>query len=513
MSTTSTASTPAPAPAPRPPTSTTSESQSLFGEEVESVPVENSQQQGTKRRTTSDVWNRFKKKNIDGKVKAQCNYCGRLMVGAKDQKASRRDLARMVILHEYPLAIVDHVGFRDFVGGLRPNFKIVGRNTLKRDIKKNYNEKNQKTMVEIDKNASKVAITTDLWTANNSKRSFMLSAITVDNASNNDGMMKLILDKLQASSLILGGKLLHVRCAAHILNLVVQEGLNVIGDGIEKVRSSVYFWTQSPKRTEIFEKISRQSHIASIKELVLDCRTRWNSTYLMLSTALIYKDVFPRLLCCEPQYQSAPTNRDWEVAQIVCEKLGYFHKVTELLSGTAYPTTNHYFPSVFQLKMELNQWLSSEDELVKKMAAKMLTKFDKYWSDVHDIMSLTIVLDPRYKLMLLTFFFNKMYGSKANEEIDKHNGSKYPTLQRIARDILAIPMTTVASESAFSTSGRLLSPHRSRLHHDTLEALMCGQNWLWSELKGVPIDATIQNVLDDYEENEVEESHAMELSD
>ena len=51
MSTTSSASTPAP----RPPTSTTSESQSLFGEEVESIPVENLQQQGTKRRTTSDV--------------------------------------------------------------------------------------------------------------------------------------------------------------------------------------------------------------------------------------------------------------------------------------------------------------------------------------------------------------------------------------------------------------------------------------------------------------------------
>ena len=29
-------------------------------------------------------------------------------------------------------------------------------------------------MVEIDKNASKVAITTDLWTANNSRRPFMV---------------------------------------------------------------------------------------------------------------------------------------------------------------------------------------------------------------------------------------------------------------------------------------------------------------------------------------------------
>ena len=73
-------------------------------------------------------------------------------------------------------------------------------------------------------------------------------------------------------------------------------------------------------------------------------------------------------------------------------------------------------------------------------------------------------------------------------------------------------MTTIASKLAFSTSGRLLNPHRSHLHHDTLEALMCGQNWLWSELTGVPKDATIQNVLDDYEEDELEESHAMELS-
>ena len=33
----------------------------------------------------------------------------------------------------------------------------------------------------------------------------------------------------------------------------------------------------------------------------------------------------------------------------------------------------------------------------------------------------------------------------------KRNGSKYPTLQCIAMDTLAIPMTTVVSELAFST--------------------------------------------------------------
>ncbi|KAF1877748.1 hypothetical protein Lal_00038057 [Lupinus albus] len=56
----------------------------------------------------------------------------------------------------------------------------------------------------------------------------------------------------------------------------------------------------------------------------------------------------------------------------------------------------------------------------------------------------------------------------------------YPTLQAIAKDLLAIPISTVASESAFSTSGRILSPHRSRLNWTTLDALMCAISWLWS---------------------------------
>ena len=63
--------------------------------------------------------------------------------------------------------------------------------------------------------------------------------------------------------------------------------------------------------------------------------------------------------------------------------------------------------------------------------------------------------------------------------------TRYPTLRKIARDIYAIPVTTVASESAFSTSGRVLSEHRSRLTPEILEALMCSQDWLRNKYKGL----------------------------
>nr|KAJ0205147.1 hypothetical protein LSAT_V11C500297640 [Lactuca sativa] len=60
----------------------------------------------------------------------------------------------------------------------------------------------------------------------------------------------------------------------------------------------------------------------------------------------------------------------------------------------------------------------------------------------------------------------------------KANGLKYPTLQRVVRDVLAIPVSTVDSESTFSTGGRHVTPHCNRLHLDILEALICVQDWL-----------------------------------
>ena len=66
----------------------------------------------------------------------------------------------------------------------------------------------------------------------------------------------------------------------------------------------------------------------------------------------------------------------------------------------------------------------------------------------------------------------------------QHAGLKYPTLRKIARDVLAIPVTTVASESVFSTSGRIISPHRSRLAPSMVEALMCMQAWSQADMLG-----------------------------
>ena len=74
----------------------------------------------------------------------------------------------------------------------------------------------------------------------------------------------------------------------------------------------------------------------------------------------------------------------------------------------------------------------------------------------------------------------------------KGQSTRFPILSSLARDVLAIPISPVASESAFSTGGRILDDFRSSLTPFMVEALVCTQDWL---RRGTPI-----NVVENTEE-------------
>ncbi|XP_031094212.1 zinc finger BED domain-containing protein RICESLEEPER 2-like [Ipomoea triloba] len=181
--------------------------------------------------------------------------------------------------------------------------KVPSRNTIRADILKQY-EGQKTTLIEsMNRSASKVTLTTDMWTSSNGKKGYMaitahfvdnnwslhnlilrfiyvpaphttlalskemlkcvldwnlerkLSAITVDNCSTNDALVNNMF-KLNRKHLLFGGKFFHMRCCAHILNLIVQDGLKVMGrgNGLERVRDSVSFWLATPKRQQLFKE-------------------------------------------------------------------------------------------------------------------------------------------------------------------------------------------------------------------------------------------------------------------
>ncbi|KAI8550039.1 hypothetical protein RHMOL_Rhmol06G0073200 [Rhododendron molle] len=59
----------------------------------------------------------------------------------------------------------------------------------------------------------------------------------------------------------------------------------------------------------------------------------------------------------------------------------------------------------------------------------------------------------------------------------KRNEDKYPVLSIMARDLLTPPVSSVASESAFSAGIRVLDEKRNRLAPDILDCLICLKDW------------------------------------
>ena len=84
---------------------------------------------------------------------------------------------------------------------------------------------------------------------------------------------------------------------------------------------------------------------------------------------------------------------DWDNVKVFVKFLKLFYEVTLRFSGFLYVTSNVFFHELFAM-----------------MARDMHEKFDKYWGDIEKLnlmMFVAIVLDPRYKLRFVKFWFTK----------------------------------------------------------------------------------------------------------
>ena len=86
-----------------------------------------------------------------------------------------------------------------------------------------------------------------------------------------------------------------MRCCAHILNLIVQDGLKDHNESIVKVCNVMRYVKSSPNRFEKFKARVEKEKIQSKSLLCLDVSIRWNSTYLMLESALKFVVAFERM--------------------------------------------------------------------------------------------------------------------------------------------------------------------------------------------------------------------------
>ncbi|KAK8998789.1 hypothetical protein V6N11_069975 [Hibiscus sabdariffa] len=365
----------------------------------------------------------------------------------------REVISHMIMVHELPFNFVEYELFNVVMKEANPGFNKISRASIRQDCVSSY-EIGKKRIQKLLNTVKRVSITTDMWTSSQNihymvvtchfvdsdfkLHKYILSfvvvpppysgvciydslfkclkewnietkvaTLTVDNAKTNDVVAKKLMENLNLQNkLVVGGKLFHVRCCAHILNLLVQDGLGEIEDIIHNVRESVKHVNASPGRLHIFSELAKQLSMSK-KHLILDVTTRWNATYAMLSTALDFKEVFVNYADRESTYTTLPSEEDWKKVEDVCSFLALFNKATKIISGSEYPTSNLFLSELFGIKEALDAVVLDGSDYMMAMAMKMKRKFDKY------------------KMKLLEFSFISIYSP-----------DEAPRQMKIIRDIL-----------------------------------------------------------------------------
>ena len=385
----------------------------------------------------------------------------------RSQKFSQERFRELLILaivrHDLPFQFVEYEAVRSIFTYLEPQVNHFTRNTARTDILKMHKNECNRLAQEMHSCPGKICFTSDLWTSIATDGYICLTAhfidsnwvlqkriinfsymppphsgialcdkinslfnvwgvqkkvftITLDNAAANDVFVGLLREQLDLNgSLVNGGEFLHVRCCAHILNLIVQEGLKRIDNGVDKIRECVKYVKGSQVRKQKFMESVTQTSLDSKKSLRQDVPTRWNSTYLMLSSALYYRRAFNHLRLTDTNFTYCPSVDEWGQVEKICKFLEIFYETTTLFSGVKYPTANLYFPRVFTIQLTLSQALQSSDDFMRSMANRMYQKFDKYWKDYNILFAIAVIVDPRFKMQFVEFCYTKLYGNGSNE--------------------------------------------------------------------------------------------------
>ncbi|KAL5582606.1 hypothetical protein UlMin_015048 [Ulmus minor] len=534
-----------------------------------------------------------------------------------DQRRSRFDLARMIILHGYSLGMVEHVGFKVFVRNLQPLFELVNFAKVEADCMEIYAKEKQKVSEVLDKLPGKISLSADMWASLDNAEYLCLTAhyideswqlnkkilnfilvdpshtedmhseaimsclmdwdidrklfsLTFDSCSANDNIVIRISERLsQNRFLYCNGRLFDVRCAVNVIFLMAQDALGAVNEVSLKIRESIRYVKSSQSVQGKFNEIVQDARVQSQKLLCLDNQLRWDSTCIMLETALEYRDAFSLLQAKDPVYSMCLSDEEWERVSVITSFLKLFVEVTNVLTRNNLMTANLYFPELCDVYLQLNEWCKNEDDYISCLAATMRSRFEEYWERCSLGLAVSAMLDPRFKMKLVEYYYAQIYGSGAPNRIDevfdsvkalynehsvclasvdqgmawqegnagclpiceresrdrlmgfdkflhetcqsegtksdldkyleeplfprnadfsvlnwwKVHTPRYPILSMMARNVLGIPMSKIASDSAFSTGGRLVFRDWSGLNPVTIQALICAQDWIRSELE------------------------------
>ncbi|CAN6855087.1 unnamed protein product, partial [Brassica oleracea] len=318
--------------------------------------------------------------------------------------------------------------------------------------------------------------------------------VTVDNAKGNDKALRLFTEacgELGPNALIKDGTLLHMRCCAHVLNLIVRDGLAEVKESVMAIRNAVKYVRSSGTRLQSFQL---------------------------------------RVL----------TGKGGDEVHRLVKFLKLFFGSTLAFSASKSVTSTSCYNEIVIIERNLIALTNSRDDLLRIQATEMRTKFEKCWDGLINMNPLVIiasVFDPRNKMQFASICFDKLYGKDSVESAHlrtsistlmkqlyeeyvvkigppsqgdsagnmsenaetvaclfemSDDDEEYEGIGSLYSEMVSEAANEEASKTAFSTSGRILDHFRSCLTPYMIEALVCTQQWLRNSISAEKLASLTQ---------------------
>ncbi|KAB2072822.1 hypothetical protein ES319_A07G043500v1, partial [Gossypium barbadense] len=349
-------------------------------------------------------------------------------------------------------------------------------------------------------------------------------SITLDNASYNDVMVSCLKNRFRANRAILcDGAFFQVRCCAHILNLIVKAGLELADDVVCKIRNGIRYIKKSGVRRKRFYDVADKSfHLNVTKKLRQDVE-EWRNVAILCKFLKVFYDVtcvwkvhkllvdivkgsYSFLTPMVKQMQEK-FNKYWAEYSLILScaaildpryKLNYVQYCFKTIYGVH--ASDFVETILSNLRLLFDEYVKKSKSMSSSLAGSSNVSdkipvgsgldehddnsadFGGYFDESDDYKKYLNESSTRSEKSQLDNYLEEPE-LELNSQIDvldywSKSSVRYNELSLLARDLLAIPISTVASESAFSMGKKVITPIKSSLKPKTVQAVVCLDDWM-----------------------------------
>lgn len=365
-----------------------------------------------------------------------------ISAGGSKHSAITNCLLYFIAVDNRPFDVVKGQGFKKLLKELAPLYKIPCADTLKARMDEKF-EALQGIYIDKFEHINKFCMTCDVWTETMSNRSFLgvtvhyisktqlqlntvniavsqlserktaeyisgeLSKILSEWGINNEKICAVVTDN--GSNIVAAvnntfGKAKHIPCFAHTINLVSDSVLKhpEASAIVDKVREVVKYIKNSVTITDELRKKHIESGIpeGQFKKVILDVKTRWNSTFYMLERFVELSRSLNEILLDKPQAPPMPTALELVLIKGLMALLKPLESMTKEASGELYTTASKVIPMI-NCSVNRIKEINFETDSMKSIKDCLLEALEKRFGKVEHFRPLAIatVLDPRFKVI------------------------------------------------------------------------------------------------------------------